>query len=359
MARVLHLHEQSPDYQTQTALEQLTRNHNACSLTIGRGGDFATPLLGILRLRQYTAPFDLIHAWGEPAVTLAAVGSAKRIIYSPTRFPTWRDLRWIRAIMSARDVQVVCPSDTMRRAFVEKGVPIERCHLIRPGVEFAKVNRRRDNELRSRLGFGKDDFVLLGAGESLRSADHHASILAVAVLHVSDPVHRLLLWGRGPMVAFERRYASKMLPHNFIAFATDRLGLSVRFEQLLSAADAALVTADNPVPPLPVAVCMAAALPIIAVVSPTIAEMLEDRHSALMVGRANSQQLARRILDLRDNAQLQWSISDAARTEAYEYFSMTRFVQQYKTVYEQATTRKPVEIPQPAPGAGARFFGRA
>ena len=35
--------------------------------------------------------------------------------------------------------------------------------------------------------------------------------------------------------------------------------------------------------------------------------------------------LAQRIEDVRHDRNLQWAISDMARTEAYEYFALTRF----------------------------------
>jgi glycosyltransferase involved in cell wall biosynthesis len=361
-ARVLHLLSRHPDYQTQMAVAQLTRAAHADATsdvcTIGQGGDFGTALMAMMHLRQRCAGYDLIHAWGARALTVAAVGGGKRIVYSPTQFPARSDLRWLRAVMSSPHVQVVCPTETMRRRLVERGVPIQRCHLIRPGVDFSRVNRRRNDVLRGSLGFKPDDYVLLAVGESLRGANHHAAILAAAVLHVFDPKYKLLLWGHGPLAESELAYGLQMLPKGYMSVATQRLGKDASFEQLMAATDAALVTADGPVPTLPIAVSMAAGLPIVAVVSPTVAELLEDRHTALMVGRATSRLLARRVLDLQEDPQLQWHISDTARTEAYEYFSTSRFVTQFRAVYDQLSSDKAVEVPQQAPGAGLRFLGR-
>jgi hypothetical protein len=47
-----------------------------------------------------------------------------------------------------------------------------------------------------------------------------------------------------------------------------------------------------------------------------------------------------------------------ARTEAYEYFSITRFVNQHRTVYRQLVEGAKVEVPEAGPGAGLRFHGR-
>ena len=50
--------------------------------------------------------------------------------------------------------------------------------------------------------------------------------------------------------------------------AEQRLGRRVEFEELLPAADMVLVTRAGPVATLPIAICMAGALPIVATVTP-------------------------------------------------------------------------------------------
>lgn len=359
MAKVLHLLESEPDYQSQLGSEQLTRNGAGVVHTIGRGGVYSNIFMGAIRLRKEAAPYDLIHAWGENALTLAALTSGKRIIYSPTRFPNLNARRWLRATVSVRDVQVVCPTHQMHRAMVKTGIPIERCHLIRPGVDFARLHKRRDDDFRAALGFSKDDFLILPCGEQTQGANHHLGIVSATVLHVYHPRYKLLLWGRGPKKELERRFCALMLPNKFITFATDKFGSDISYEKVLSAADMVFVTADAPAPTLSIAITMASGIPIISTVSPTVAELLEDRHNCLMVTRPTSRLISRKALDLNDDAQLRWKLTDTAKTEAYEYFSMSRFVDQYRAVYEQAAMGKRIEIPQPAPGAGARFHGLA
>ncbi len=364
MVRVLHLLDARPDYQTETGARQLSRDTSGSfhvdTRTIGTGGTYSTPFSALLHLRRDRAAdaFDVVHAWGGRALAVAAVASDRPIVFSPDRFPTERTVRWMRAVMSARDVHVVAPTDTTRRAFVTRGVPIERCHLVRPGVEFGQINRRRDARLRERLGFAPDDFVMLAAGESTRAGAHGLAVWAAAILHVLDPKYRLLLWGRGPLAAQAARFAEHTHQAGLMEVAQSRLKRDVRFEELLPAADAVLVTATEPAPTLPVSVCMAAALPIVAVVTATVSELLEDRHTALMVGRPAPRLIAQRVLDLRADPGLQWTISDMARTEAYEYFSLTRFLNQYRAIYRQVASGEKVEVPQQAPGAGLRFHGR-
>lgn len=357
MARVLHLFDFHPDFQTRTGVAQLAARDgiNHKMRTIGRGGDFTTAVSALLHLRRDLELIDIIHAWGSAALAAAAFGSGRRVIYSPTHFPSRQEIRWLRAILTARDVHLACSTETMRRAYVQRGIPIERCHLIRPGVDFGKVIRRRNDALRESLGFRPEDVVVLAPGESTRTANHPAAILAAAVLHVFDPKYKLLLWGKGPMTDSVRRFSKRMLPGEFMRIATDKLGGEAGFEELLPASDLALISASGPVSTLPIAICMAAGLPIVSVASRTVSELLEDRHSALMLGKTTSRPLARRVLDIQEDMQLQWKITDTAKTEAFEYFSMTRFVSQYRAVYEQIADGKPVEVPQSAPGAGMRF----
>jgi glycosyltransferase involved in cell wall biosynthesis len=119
-----------------------------------------------------------------------------------------------------------------------------------------------------------------------------------------------------------------------------------------------VVTARGAVATLPIAISMAAALPIVATVTPTVAELLEDRHTALMTAPGKPRMFARRMLDLIEDSSAQWTLADMARTEAYEYFAFTRFINQVRSVYRQVIDSDTVEVAQPAPGAGSRFHGR-
>jgi glycosyltransferase involved in cell wall biosynthesis len=143
-----------------------------------------------------------------------------------------------------------------------------------------------------------------------------------------------------------------------LRIAEERLGRRVEYEELLPAADMILVTARAPVATLPIAISMAAGLPIIATVTRTVAELLEDRHTALMTAPGKPRMFARRVLDLIEDSSAQWSLADMSRTEAYEYFAFTRFVNQVRSVYRQVVESDHVEVQQPAPGAGSRFHGR-
>jgi glycosyltransferase involved in cell wall biosynthesis len=358
MIRILHIHEHEADLETQRGVEALQQGLGAEfsseMRTIGRGGTWRDVAGGAAALRRERGEFDLIHAWGGAALTIAALGARAPIVLGTTSGMRAGTVRWLRAVMDYRAVEVICPTSTMQRALLTRGVSPQRCHLIRPGVDFARVKSRRDVELRTRLGFADNERVILGIGESTRAAAHAHAAWAVGILHVADPRQRLLLWGRGPLVQQVRRLALAWKLKNLMSIWPE-----AEFEQLTTVADVALVSARGAVSTLPISITMASSLPIVATVTRTVSELLEDRHTALMAPPHNPRLLARRILDLEEEPPLRWSIADLARTEAYDYFALTRFRSQFRAVYTQVAAGERVQVPQPAAGAGLRFHGRA
>jgi glycosyltransferase involved in cell wall biosynthesis len=360
MIRIVQVAPSAPDYPTQATTEQLLR-WNDSRFNIERyalGPEFLHAVRAVRNLRRVVASDTILHVFGERALATATLVGGK-IVYSPIGFPDRQAIRWLRAVMSYREVHIACPTDTMRRALVEAGVPIERCHLIRPAVEFGKIRGRRNRELRAKLRLTDEDTVLLAPGELTRSAAPDRAVWAASILHVLDPKHKLLIWGRGGQVEKLHHFEDRVGQKDMLIDAERRLRDRVPFETLMGVADVVLVTAQAPVDTLAISVCMAAGLPIVAAVSPTVAELLEDRHTALMLGDPTPRKLAQRVLDLRENPQLQWEIADKARTEAYEFFSLTRFLSQYAVLFDAVANSKPVEFPQQPAGAGLRFHGRA
>jgi len=329
--RVQHLLENDCDFQTARLAEALATR---------AGEDFdieqqiiGSPLPALRRLRERSAEVDLIHAWSLRGLTLAALAGDRRLIFSPARLPNRRGIGWLRAMMSYRDIRVVANSATMQRALIERGITIDRCHLIRPGVDFSRIQRRRNPALREELGFCDDDFVILAAGESDRPANHALAVWTASILYAMDERYKLLFCGRGEKSDSLRQFAGKLKQPDMVRDAEKTLRRRMEFDELLVAADLVLVTASAAVPTLPVMIAMAAGLPIVSTVTSELSELLEDRHSAMLVPKPTPKLIAQRILDIRQDPSLQWSISDTARTEAYEFFPLTKFVNEWREIY--------------------------
>jgi len=344
--QVLHLVGRPPDFQTARAIDGLSTASDPAPVRIGPGGRWRHPLTAAWALRSAAADAQVVHCWDDRALTAAVVAGVPRVVFSPQNWPTRQTIGWVRAAISYRNLHVACPTATMHRYYGERGVPLDRLHLVRPGVDFSRVRRRRDPDLRSRLGIADDDFVLLVPGESIGPADHALAVWAGTILACLDPRYRVLLVGRGPRAAAAMALGPKMGQHRLVIDAGAKLGPRTAFEALTAAADAALVSANGggvapaaphrpAAPTLPVAYCMAAALPIVSVVTPTLAELLEDRHTSVMVTEPKARLLAAKVLALRDDPALARQIADTAAAEAYEHWSLSTFRLSWQEVYRR------------------------
>lgn len=335
MIRVLQVLATEADFTARRTADTIGRqagqNFTIARKTVGRGGDWRSVAFAVPGIWGLTP--DLIHAFDATSLAVAALAGGQPIIFSPSVCDGKQMAGWLRAILNYRDLRLVCASATQRDQWTRGGLPPGCVRLIRPGVEFGRLRRRRDPELRAALGFRETDHVMLAVGESTRAARHDHALWAVSILHFRDPTQRLLLWGRGPHLNSTACFGRRFEQPDLFCIAEQRLARRVEWEELAAVADAAIVSADGPVAPLPIAICMAAGVPVVSTVTPIASELLEDRHTALMVAPGSPRALAQRLLDVKSDASLRWAIADRARSEAYEYFSHTRFMEEWRETY--------------------------
>jgi glycosyltransferase involved in cell wall biosynthesis len=162
---------------------------------------------------------------------------------------------------------------------------------------------------------------------------HRYSLWAAAILHVLDSQWRFLIWGRGPMVDSLERFAATVGRDSLLVDAEKRLGRAVDFEQVACVADAALVFADAMAPVLPLSICMAAGVPIVAAETAGSRELLQDEITALLEPSATPRKLAQRMLGLQKAPALRRKIAEAARIQAIDRFSVARYVADWRRVY--------------------------
>ncbi len=343
MPRLLHLLEPTVDPQADRVVAQIRRGL-ASSFDIevryitqqpsSADRHYSSAVAAILDLRRHPPEIDIVHAWGDRSLRAAAFAAGGSVlVYTPSEEFGRSSVRWLRATAQHRELHVMAPSATIQRICIERGLAPERCHLIRPGVDFARIQSKRNAELRGKLGLEPEDVVLLPMGPSTLAADHRLAVWAAGILHVLDQRYKCLLWGEGGRADSMGAFARQLRMPTFFRDAQKKLGRALQFEDLLPAADVLLLTATKPITPCFIPVAMASALPIVGVVSPTASEMLEDRHSALFAARPLPRLLAQRVMELSADPTLQWRIADTARAEAYQLFSQSRFLEQASAFY--------------------------
>src|SRR5215207_7631731 len=164
MIRILHLLSLDADLQGREGSRAL-REHSApwaeiATRTIGRGGKYANLLWAVIGLRREVAEYDVVHAWDEPSVAAAAIAGARRIVFTAPPLLNPRTLGRLRAVMRFREVRVVCTTPTQQRACVSRGIPADRCVLVRPAVLERPRPAPARADVRRELGLADDDFVL-------------------------------------------------------------------------------------------------------------------------------------------------------------------------------------------------------
>jgi glycosyltransferase involved in cell wall biosynthesis len=204
--------------------------------------------------------------------------------------------------------------------------------------------------MRERLGIRDDDYVILAPGESTQASDHDLAVWAASILHVVDQRYRVLLWGRGPRLGRAAGLGAKLRQQGLVVVAEWKLGGATAFADIIPAADAVLVAARSSAPTLPVAMAMAAGVPVVAVATPEVSEFISEREMALTVSpeAASARTLAQRVLDLRMDLETAHARATRAREHAVRTFSADEFTRQMQVLYEQVAARA-----QPAVAVGS------
>ena len=332
--RVLHLTSRPPDFQAEYALQAIARESGAevelLAQRVGQKGTGRNSVSSFWWLRR-RHDFDLIHAWDFPSARLAAA-ARPGVIFSASEGLKASELRWLKWMARHRDLQIICPAESHRQALIESGCCDGQLQTVLLPAQIAAVTAR-DESLRHSLGLMPEERVILAPGESVRAAGHQYALWAASILHVLDPCWRLLAWGRGQQVQALQSLAQKFQQPRVLCLAEQTLGRGISFERLLAAADLAMITPSGLAPPLPIQMCLAAGLPIVASASPVVNEFLRDRESAAVVPRLSPRLLAQRVLALSEDEEARRKFSANARISRNGPGS--RFMEQYRALYAQ------------------------
>jgi glycosyltransferase involved in cell wall biosynthesis len=333
MPRLLLIKSANDDFDTRAAVGAITNRFSPTVYALPRS-DLAATARSLPKLKRLSRAHDVAHAIGGQALLAALLSTSpgQRLLYSPVGHPTRGAIQWLRAINSYRELEIICTSDTMRRDLVTRGLPVDRCPLIRPGVNLRSVPTARDDSLRARLGLTPDQTALLAPLEMTYAGGHRLTTWAMSLLAVIQPQYRLILPGRGPLRKSVTHFGRLLLNPNAVIDAAEAVP-DVPMELLFSAADAVLLTPEAPVPPLIVAMSMASGRPIVATTTQQLCELLEDRHTALLVTKASPRLIAQRVMDLFADVKISWQIQDRARAEAYDYLTQSKMLAAYDSLY--------------------------
>ncbi len=365
MPRVLHLIDASDPQELRLALAPLLQR-----LSTEHWTQFVAPLSGSLShfpfasdhivgrvpvrfgLHFLAAPalrrlisrhrIDLIHAWSLKAAYVATLASDDT---TPLAVSRWEphlvaaQAGRLLALAHRPHTGILCHAAMVERRLVEHGLPIDRCAVVRPGVDFGLINRlKSDPDLREQLQLADDHIVVLLPPSPCGRMGHWAGAWSVETAARLEPKLTLLLPGdspdREPILKYFRSVAQP--PRYRIA------GEHFRMEQLLSVADVLLVPAEGDISTTALAWAMAAGVPILGCADYCITEFIADGQNGHLVKPDEPMLLAGKLLNVVRDRPASAPLYDRARAQAFECFGLSRYIEQTQHAYETLLAGQPV-----------------
>ncbi len=337
------------------------------------------PWMSIFAFRKYLAhlgPFEILQTWSLDTfalVTLAAPTS-KRVLYLSTFPETSSMARWLRTLQGSAAVLAV--SNSIKRAWVELGgIEPSRIQVLRPGLSFNRVQEANRVRVRKQWGITDNDtFVMtvLAHPNSLGSGKRGVRFLTLTHMQgrkvalvlpsgMKDEMHAFRLAKSvpppGPPIIIDDTVA-----YPWESFAACDAGIMLCNDICLPGTNGTTEyrsTASNVTGVLPLHWAAACGLTIVGEAGYAVSEIIEHGHSGFLAMPNNDHDIVRRIDQAIQDPQRNWGLRDAARSEAFSYFSRSRFTQDLKVVWQQLIKGAPIEVPELPTTGGLRFAGRA
>lgn len=291
------------------------------------------PILGRLLT---THRIDIVHAWGVSAALAASVAlRSRRATNRPLVIELFdpaissMQLKTLRTIANSTHAAMACSSQSVRRSVIEGGIAPERCVVIRPGVDFARIGQAKKSRLRRRLGCPPPT-TLIALPPSTRMSDEllHAFWGCALLNQLGDDVRIVV---PAPGLRLER----------LIRFAAALPGTSAlivppfdyHYEDLLSVADVLVLPAWDRLDITSVAWAMASGALVIGPAVRSVAELIANKHNGLLFKKEPGANMGVTIAGrLRDRSSHE-KVREVARGQAYEVFGRQRCIEQHRRLY--------------------------
>lgn len=274
---------------------------------------------------------QVIHVWGPSSAACAASASSRPMVV--TLFDPKQAIecaKMLRTISRPRGFAIACATQWLRRRLIENGVNPDVCVVIRPGVDFAAIQKMKKSSLRNDFGIPQNSMVLLGL-EPSGAGDESVSICwSAALLSRLDSGHTVIIPGCGPAIDRVTRFV-RGLPTAPLLITP---GSSAKFEDLIAIADALVIPEPGDVSTTAIAWAMGSGAVIIAAAGYAVAELVVARVNGLLYKHTDERSAFMKIIPLLRDRDTQRKVAEAARGQAYEVFSLRRCVEQYARLYE-------------------------
>jgi len=272
----------------------------------------------------------VVHAWGLRAAVAATTARVPHVIYTPFD-PHIADKRAkvVRTLCRQGNLALACPTQIVQRRLVEGGVPVDRCVVIRPGIDFGRVNRIRRGPLRQELGLTRGEHVIAVPPLESSSDYYFEGYMAGRLINQLEGGVQVLM-----RESDARRHR---LPDLDRGIGTPKSLVtvpdSVSSEELVAIADSLVLPARGDISTPAIAWAMAAGTLVVGSATYSIAELIAHKVNGLLFKLSETGGTVVKIVNCLRERQASMRVIEAARSQAYEVFSLRRFIEQTERLY--------------------------
>jgi 1,2-diacylglycerol 3-alpha-glucosyltransferase len=285
--------------------------------------------------KAVASTLDIFHVHhpfqsGRIAIRMAAEHRIPLVFTNHTRYDLYSDayagyvprpLRYAFLQRTLREVYsqaglVIAPSTSIAEWLTDLDVS-DRIEVIPNGVDTGPFSQPRSPLSRDSLGLDASDVVLTYVGRVAPEKNSVRLAEAFSLAARAEPRLKLLVVGDGP----SREVVEDLLDDEGLSELVRFAGAQPyeRIPDFEAAADAFVTASVSEVHPLVVLEAFAAGLPVIGVVSPGVADTVEDEVTGLLAPTDDAEALASRLVTIAEDAELRHRLGRAARVAAERY----------------------------------------
>lgn len=213
-----------------------------------------------------------------------------------------------------------------------KSGKVEHVHGVGVDTEqFKPISQMEKNELKKKLGFKQEDFLLFYAAEFNENKNQQFLIRVIAEIKDSLPNAKLLLAGEGVLLDFCKKLASELGVDKMVDF----LGYRNDIVNLLPICDVAVASSLREGLPVNIMEAMACGLPVIATANRGHNELIQNLYNGWTIKQGNSQDMASKIIHLAKNLQLIKTLGENGRECIEKAYNIKAVVTELSLLYEK------------------------
>jgi glycosyltransferase involved in cell wall biosynthesis len=213
----------------------------------------------------------------------------------------------------------------------EKGLPSQKISVIHNGSDLKRFRhvRCKSPGLRQKLGFQKEELVLLVAGRLEPQKGHSILLTALPQVRRAFPNVRAVFAGEGALVEPLRRQVSELGLQGVVDF----VGFQSNMEEWFSVADVTVLPSFYEGLPLSAIESLAAGTPVVATAVDGTPEVVIHERTGLTVPPGAPEELAAAICTLLADPELRAGFGSAGRAWVEEEFSQEKQIKRTEDLY--------------------------